>query len=351
MFAYVGSRTSRERNARGDGISVFHCTPTTGALELVQIHGDLFNPSFLTLNRAGDRLYAVHGDAEEVSSFSVDSCTGQIELLNRERTMGENPVHLALDPTENFLVISNHNTSSLAVLPLADDGSIGAVTQLRKLAGDPGPHRKEQAFSKPHCNTFDPSGRFVVVPDKGLDKTFVFRFEHGKLMDGQFPIASGREGSGPRHVAFHPSRPLAYIVNELDSTLTVCTFDPVSGKLVPEQIVSCLADTFVGNSRASEVEVDRLGSALYVSNRGEDTIAVFHIDSAFGRVQLIQSQAALGKTPRHFALSPGGRWLYALNEASDSIVVFAVEPPSGRLCPTGLQFACGSPVCMVFSSR
>lgn len=349
MFAYVGSRTTRERNARGDGISVYHCDPESGALELVQVQGDLVNPSFLTLNKVGDRLYAVHGDCEEISSFTVDRGTGRINFLNRQSTQGKNPVHLALDPTERFVVVSNHITSSLAVLPVEADGSLGTLTQLVKIEGEPGPHRKEQPFAKPHFNPFDPSGKYVVVPDKGLDKTFVFRFEDGQLRPGQFRAAMGREASGPRHIAFHPAKPWAYIANELDSTVTACRFDVSSGELSPFQIITGLADTFVGNSRSAEIEVDRVGRTLYVSNRGEDTIGVFRIDPDNGRLTLIQSQPSTGKTPRFFVLSKDGRWLYALNEESDSIVVFAVDSDSGQLSPTDLQYASGSPVCMVFS--
>jgi 6-phosphogluconolactonase len=350
MFAYVGSRTTRERNARGDGISVYRCNTSSGALELVQITGDLVNPSFLALNKAGDRLYAVHGDSEEVSAFTVDRTTGQIAFLNLQSTQGKNPVHLALDPTEQYVVVSNHTTSSLAVLPIAADGSIGALTQLVKLDGEPGPHRKEQPFAKPHFNPFDPCGRFVVVPDKGLDKTFVFEFVDGKLLPGKFPETQAREASGPRHLAFHPSRSWVYVVNELDSTVTACSFDAETGKLQPFQIVSSLADTFVGNSRSSEIEVGRTGKALYASNRGEDTIAVFGIDQANGRLSLIQSQPCMGKTPRFFAVSPDGRWLYVLNEDSDAIVVFGIDATTGMLHPTELSFTCGSPVCMVFSN-
>lgn len=176
MFAYVGSRTTRGRNARGDGISVYRCDVRTGALRLVQVHGDLVNPSFLALNKAGDRLYSVHGDCEEISAFRVNRANGHVDFLNRQSTQGKNPVHLALDPSEQFIVVSNHISSCLAVLPIEEDGALGAVTQMVSLEGKPGPHRKEQPFAKPHFNQFDPSGQFVVVPDKGLDKTFVFRF-------------------------------------------------------------------------------------------------------------------------------------------------------------------------------
>ena len=351
MFAYVGSRTTRERNARGDGISVYHCDPVTGALELVQVATDLVNPSFLALNKAGDRLYAVHGDCEDISSFVVERASGRIEFLNRQSTQGKNPVHLALDPTGRFVVVSNHITSSLAVLPIEADGRLGALTQLVRLEGEPGPHRKEQPFAKPHFNPFDPSGRFVIVPDKGLDKVFSFRFEAGRLRPAEVPEMLAREASGPRHIAFHPTQPWAYVVNELDSTVTACTLDAATGALRPFQIVSGLSDRYTGNSRASEIDVHPNGCTLYASNRGEDTIAVLAIDQATGRLRLIQSMPCGGQTPRFFALTPDGRFMHVLNEDSDSIVTMAVDAQTGMLGVTGQSLRCGSPVCMVFSTR
>ncbi len=348
MFAYVGSRTTRERNARGDGISVFKCDPASGALSLVQVVGDLVNPSFLACNKAGDRLYAVHGDCEDISAFKVNSASGELEFLNRQSTEGKNPVHLALDPTEKFIVVSNHITGTLVVLPLAEDGSLLPLTQKVQLTGEPGPHRKEQPFTKPHFNPFDPSGQFVLVPDKGLDKVFAFRFTDGQLHAADVPDVMAREASGPRHLAFHPTKPWVYVVNELDSTVTAYHFDVKAGELKPFQIVSSLADTFTANSRSSEIEVDRTGHTVYASNRGEDSIAVFSINQVSGRLTLIQTQTAMGRTPRFFALDPTNRWMYVLNEDSDTIITLGVKSQDGTLRPTQNVVHCGSPVCMIF---
>jgi 6-phosphogluconolactonase (cycloisomerase 2 family) len=177
---------------------------------------------------------------------------------------------------------------------------------------------------------------------------FVFKFHNGKLTPAQVPEVLARETSGPRHLAFHPTQPLVYVINELDSTVTSCHFDAGTGELKPFQIVSSLADTYTGNSRSSEIEVNRAGTAVYASNRGEDTIAVFAIDAITGRLSLIQSQASQGTTPRFFALSPCNRWMYVLNEDSDSIVSMQVNLADGKLNSTSYTTHCGSPVCMVF---
>jgi 6-phosphogluconolactonase len=350
MHAYVGSRTTRERNARGEGISVFKVDPAVGQLNLVQVVGDLVNPSFLALNRKGDMLYAVHGDQQEVSAFRVESGSGQLRFLNRQNCQGRNPVHLALDPTERFLVVSNHLSGNLVVLPISADGSLGEVSQLVRLEGTPGPHRIEQPFSKPHFNAFDRSGRFVLVPDKGLDRVFCFHFENGQLLPAEPASVATRESAGPRHLAFHPQEPFAYVVNELDSTVTACRFSVATGALEPIQILSALPDSFIADSRASGIEIDRSGRTLYASNRGHDSIAIFRIEPGSGRLTFLGAESSMGRTPRFFRLSPDGRFLFALNEDSDNIVTFGVHEATGLLSPTGLSVRCGSPACMVFSS-
>jgi 6-phosphogluconolactonase len=234
------------------------------------------------------------------------------------------------------------------VLPVHDDGRLGAVVQRVGLPGEPGPHRLEQPFSKPHFNPFDPRGRFVVVPDKGLDRIFVFRFEHGRLEPAAQPCVHTREGAGPRQVAFHPNGCWLYAVNELDSTAAVYSFDVDTGALAPVQWVPLLPDTYMGNSRAAGIVVSGDGRVLYASNRGCDTIEIFAIDETTGRLTHLQSRSAEGRTPRFFTLHPHGAALYALNEDSDMIVTIAVEPRQGTLGATRATMNCGSPVCMIF---
>jgi 6-phosphogluconolactonase (cycloisomerase 2 family) len=350
MYAYVGSRTTRERNARGEGISVYKVDQEEGTLTLVQVVKDLINPSFLALNKAGDRLYTVHGDKSEISAFSVDKATGKLSFLNQQSCEGKNPVHLSLDPSERFLVVSNHITGSLAVLNVGEDGALGTLNQLLKLEGPMGPHRVEQPFSKPHFNPFDHSGNFVLVPDKGLDRVFSFRFDNGKLVPADQPFVASREGAGPRHLAFHPRAAFAYVVNELDSSVTVYQFDNHNGGLKAIQVLPSLPATFTGNSRASEIEVDRSGRFLYASNRGYDSVAVYAIDQGTGMLSPVEFMPTEGKTPRFFTLTPNERFLFALNEDSDTIVSMAVDAQKGGLRKTGFSVSTGSPVCMVFSA-
>ena len=346
MYAYMGSRTTRERDARGEGLSVFEVDPTNGSLDRIQLVGDLVNPSYLALSCDGSNLYSVHGDRSEVSAFRVDRASGRLSFVNQRSTDGRNPVHLALDPSGRFLVVTNHLGASLAVLPIADDGSLQPVRQLTTISGPIGPHRIEQQQAKPHFNPFDPSGRWVVVPDKGLDRVFSFRFEDGGLRPAVVPFVQAREGAGPRTAVFHARLPLVYVLNELDSTLTSYRFDAARGALMPLHLIPTLPPSFTGNSRASGIAIDASGRTLYTSNRGHDSIAIFRLDDD-GLPSLVTAQLTFGRTPRFFTLSPDGRLLYALNEDSDTIVAFDVAE-DGMLAAPRQVAVCGSPVCMVF---
>jgi 6-phosphogluconolactonase len=351
-FAYVGSRTTRERNARGDGINVYRVDAISGDWTHVQLVNGLLNPSFLALDRSGRFLYCVHGDASEISAFSIDPERGKLTFINQETTAGKNPVHLSVDPGNRFLVVANHVTSSVAVLPRHEDGSLGKLVDLVVLEGQIGPHRVEQPFAKPHQVKFDPSGRFVIVPDKGLDQVFTFGFDGatGKLLAVDAPPAAAREGAGPRHAAFHPSSAVAYVVNELDSTITAYQVGHSDGSLTPLQVVSALPDTFVGRSRAAEIMVSKDGRFVYASNRGHDSIAIFSVDRASGRLTSIGWEKSQGRTPRFFALDPSGEWMFIANEDSDNIVTFRVDQQTGMLSHEGEAVRTGSPVCIVFAT-
>lgn len=353
-LAYVGCRTTRARNARGDGIAVYRVPEDGGAWERIQLLDGLTNPSFLAFDRARRTLYTVHGDASEVSAFRVDPEDGRLVFLNQASCRGRNPVHLVVDPSGRYLLVANHVTrdgyvSSLAVLALAADGALGAVVDHRPIDGKVGPHRIEQPFAKPHQVQFDPAGRFVAVPDKGLDLILSYRLDtEGRLhAAGEAPAAT-REGEGPRHVAFHPERPFAYVVNELSSTVMACRYEPESGALRPIQEVTALPDDFFGFSRAAEIEVSPDGRFVYASNRGHDSIAVFAVDAQSGRLRAAGWAGTQGETPRFFTQDAAGRHLFVANEDSDTIVRFARDADTGALTAGVTVARTGSPTCIVF---
>jgi 6-phosphogluconolactonase (cycloisomerase 2 family) len=350
MFAYVGCYTSKERNGKGEGVSVYRVDPGSGQWTDVQVLKDIVNPSWLTLDRQRRCLYVAHGDGGEATAFAIDRESGRLSLLNRQPTNGRNGVRLAVDASNRFAVLANYSTGTVAVLPINPDGSLGALTDLVTLQGKPGPHRTEQASAHPHDVVFDRRGRFVVVPDKGLDATFVFRLDtsRGKLVAAEPASVASRPGAGPRHVDFHPSKPYLYQINELDSTITTFSFDAERGELIPLQTITTLPPSYTGTSTTSEIAVAPSGRFVYGSNRGHDSIAILAVDGATGVLSPVGWESTQGRVPRFFALDPSGAFLYAANQNSDTIVAFAVDQGSGKLKPTGQVVKTGSPSSIVF---
>jgi 6-phosphogluconolactonase (cycloisomerase 2 family) len=348
-FAYVGSFTSGARSARGDGISAYRIDPESGRWGRVQALNREVNPGYLAVDPKRPVLYAVHAEANHASAFSINDTTGELTLINRQSCGGDNPVHLALDATGRFLVVANYGSGSVAVFPVAANGALGSRTDLVTLKGELGPHRTEQAAPHPHQCPFDPSGRFVVVPDKGLDRLFAFTLDtaRGALVPSDPPSVKTRSGAGPRHVAFNPRLPYAYVINELDSTVVTYRFSE-SGRLEPLQILPSVPATFTGDNTGAAIDVAPSGRFVYASNRGHDSIAMLLVDESTGLLSPMTWEPTKGATPRFIGLDPTGAKLYAANQRADTIVEFDVNAASGLLAATGRIVITGTPVCVAW---
>ncbi|GAB2891941.1 lactonase family protein [Paraburkholderia jirisanensis] len=352
-IAYVGSRTTVARNARGKGLSVYAVDAASGEWRLRQVVEGLTNPSFVTLNRAQTRLYAVHGDHAEVSSFEIGQADGSLRFLNRQPCGGINPVHLELSLDERTLVIANYATGTLASLGVAADGSLEPVRLLIGLPGAPGPHRIEQSGSHPHhALRFVTAGRaspWHIVPDKGLDAVFAVRFG-ASAADTSINRFQSRESAGPRHAAFHPQMPLIYVANELDSTVTTLSFDADTGSFACIGHVSTLPGNYSGANRVAGIVAHPSGRMLYVSNRGHDSVACLPLDADGVPTAAHEFAPALGAFPRFITLTPDGARLLVANEHSDTIVSRALD--AHTLLPQAgtSTIGTGSPVCIVFGA-
>jgi 6-phosphogluconolactonase len=351
MFAYVGGYTTPDRDGRGDGINVYRVDEVSGSWSHIQNLGGLENPALFTLTRDGTRLYSVHGGRNLMSAFAVDRQTGKLALLNQVDCQGNNPVDSALDLTERFLVIANYGSGAVAVMPIGETGHLQPVSQLIELVGTPGPNPAQQASSHPHAVIFDPTGQFVIVPDKGFDRTFFFRFQDGRLTPTEQGFISSAPGAAPRHTVFHRKLPVLYVNNELDSTVTV--FDWIAGRATERQAISTVPSATLSSGHAepnttAEIAVSPCGQFLYVSNRGQDNIARFVVGLDSGLLTYAESVPTGGKRPRFFALGPDGLHLYAANQDSDEITVFHVDRIAGSLIPTGVRIKVGSPSAISF---
>jgi 6-phosphogluconolactonase (cycloisomerase 2 family) len=345
-MAYVGSRTTRDRNARGDGLRVYAIDESCWRHE--QTVETLPNPSFLVMNAARNVLYTVHGDLGQVSAFAIGA-DGHLRLLNAADTGGRNPVHLTVDESGRFLLVANYATGNVGVLPILQDGSLGPLCDLLQLSGAPGPHRTEQTGSHPHQVVADPTGSHFIVPDKGLDKVFILQLDSDRRrLSIEFAVPAVREGSGPRHAAFHPLGATLYVANELDSTVTTFRRDKSRG-LVPIEVHPTVSPDCLKTSRAAAIAISTSARWVFVSNRGDDSIASCRVDEQDCTLRPERWTTSGGTTPRFIGFDARRSGLLVANETSDSIIEFALDETTGKLTQTGDPIATGSPVCVVIS--
>jgi 6-phosphogluconolactonase len=353
LIVYVGCYTTADRNGRGEGISAYRMDQDSGEWQGLGLVARVANPSFLALHPNGRFVYCVHGgNLSDVSAFAIsDTASGQLRPLGTVPSGGGNPVHLAVHPSGRWLVVANYTGGTTAVLPVDHDGGLSAPSDVVTLTGPRGPDPVEQSAPHPHDIPFDPSGAFVAVPDKGLDRVFVFRLDtaSGRFTPAAPPWVASEAGAGPRHIAFHPEQCWAYVINELNSTVTAYTFEPGADAFRPVQTVSSMpAETRLKNT-GSEVLVHPSGKYVYVSNRGHDSVGAFAIDRMDGTLRPINWYATQGDTPRAIALDPAGQFLFAANQGSDTIVTFRVDERSGELSRTGQVIDTGSPSSLIFA--
>jgi 6-phosphogluconolactonase len=349
-LVYIGTYTNTESR----GIYVSRFEPATGRLSEPALAAATPDPSFLVLAAGGTHLYAVNELPEldgratgAVSAFAVDAGTGGLTSINRQASEGASPCHLVLDQERRHVLVANYHGGSVAVLPIARDGSVWPATCVIRHEGR-GPHPDRQEGPHAHSIHLDPSGRRALAVDLGLDKVLLYEFDAatGVLTPGDPPHAALAEGSGPRHLAFHPNGRHVYVDNELASTVTVFDYD--EGRLTEPQTLSTLPAGFTGPNTTAEVQVAPDGRFLYVSNRGHDSIAIFSVDAGTGRLTPAGHAPTLGRTPRHFALDPSGGYLLVAHQDSDSVIAFRIDPGTGGLRPTGSRIAVPRPVCLRF---
>jgi 6-phosphogluconolactonase len=353
LLLYVGTYTS----GKSEGIYLYRFNPATGEMRHFRTVSGVIDPSFLAIDPRRRTLYAVNETSEfngkpggAVSAFAINQQSGELTRLNQQASLGGAPCHLTLDRTGKSLLVANYESGNVAVLRLRRDGSLGAATAVVQHQGrsinverQQGPHA--------HCVVFDSAYRYAFAVDLGIDKVMIYRFDaaRGKLTPNEVPWAAVKPGAGPRHLAFHPNRRYAYVINELDSTISVFAYDGKRGSLGAVQTLSTLPGDFSGASFCAEVQVAPSGKFLYGSNRGHDSIVVMAIDEQTGKLRPIQHEPTGGKTPRHFTIDPSGAYLLAANQNSDTIHSFRLDASEGKLTPTGYQVEVPSPVCLLLT--
>ena len=348
---YVGTYTA---GTRSEGIYLVRMDRRSGKLQRVGSVDAGPNPSFLAIHGNGRVLYAVN-ELEQyngrptgaVSAFAIARDTGALTRLNEQPSGGGAPCFVSVDRTGRVALVANYAGGSVALLPIEAIGALAPAAQVVQHTGT-GPKADRQEGPHAHCILADPSNRFALAADLGADRVFVYRLdlEAKTLSKVEGGEAVMRPGSGPRHLAFHPTRPLVFVSDELDSTVATLRFDAEHGALSPLDIHSTIPDGWTGTNYPADIHVAPNGRTLYVSNRGHNSIAVFSVAESTGTLALEQVVSTEGDWPRNFSLDPTGRWLLVANQRSDSVVVFGRDPENGRLTPTPQRVALPSPVCL-----
>lgn len=352
-FVYFGTYN----RTAGKGIYAYRFQPASGRLTSLGLMAETPHPSFLAVHPNRRVLYAVNehegvdvpGRHNTVSAFAIDAKMGGLTFLNKVSSRGEGPCHLSIDKSGGMMLVANYRSGSVVSLPIQPDGRLGEATSFHQHRGksvDPvrqdGPHA--------HFITLSPDERYALTADRGLDQVLVYRVDRpGRgLTPNTPPFATLQPGSGPRHLAFHPTEDYVYVNGEIDSTVTALAYNANAGSLKAFQTISTLPAGFAGTNTTAEIQIDSAGRFLYVSNRGHDSLAMFAIETATGRLRFVEHVPTNGRVPRYFTFDPTGRYVFAGNQGSNTVVLYRVDASTGHLTLSQTLTDVPEPVCVVF---
>jgi 6-phosphogluconolactonase (cycloisomerase 2 family) len=364
LYAYVGTYTPN-----GGGIYLFRVDRTSGALTQLQVIDDIRNPSWLAVNPAQTRLYAVSEiDNFEgtrngaIVSYAIDADSQRLTRLGAVRSAGTLPGHVSVHPSGRFVFVANGG-GTVAVFPVAAGGALGDASDVRPSVG---PRHRPRAVDEPagqfalsdhdgphpHMVDADPSGQFVLADDAGLDLTLVWRFDAqaGRLLPAEVPVVAAPSGSAPGHFLFHPNGRVFYNLYEHDAKVVVYDYDGATGRLHYKQTVAASPPKFAGSILSSGMRTSADGRFLYVSNRLHSGVSVFAA-AADGQLRMISDTWVHADSPRCIALDPGGEFLFSCNQKGDSITSFRINVATGLLQFTGRYEPVGSPAFMTLLWR
>jgi 6-phosphogluconolactonase len=371
VLAYAGTYSApagaEGAPGRGQGIYLFEMNLASGALVERAVFPNPDNPSCLALNGSGTRLYSANetsmyegANSGSVSSYEIGRPGGGLKLMNTVSSEGAGPCHLSLHQSGKWAFVANYHGGTSAVLPIGARGELGAASDVKRHDGVLGPDRASSAprgsfawsgHDHPHSHMIlpDPSGRFVLAADLGLDRILIWKFDAaaGKLIPNDPPSISVAPGDGPRHFAFHPNGRVLYSLQEEGSTLVTFDYDAATGHLKAKQTISSLPPGFAGTNYTSEVAISPDARFVYAANRLHDTIAWFSI-AADGTLRFVGEVPTGGDYPRFFTFDPYGRYVYSCNQRADAIVSFRVNRKTGALIHTGQYTPVGTPSFLTF---
>ncbi|MBI2686740.1 MAG: lactonase family protein [Acidobacteria bacterium] len=347
---YVGTYTRRDSK----GIYTFVLDTAAGTLTPEGLAAETENPSFLAIHPSGNYVYACgeldkfQGQASgSLNAFKIDHASGKLERLNVVAAGGTSTCHVNISRNGKFAVLANYGSGSCAAFAIGSNGKLGERTAFHQHSGssvDPG----RQTTPHAHSVNFDHQNKHVIVADLGLDQVKVYNFNSGTgaMTPNEPAFTKVKPGSGPRHFSFHPSGKYAYVINEMACSVTAFHWDAKKGTLSEIETVTTLPVPVQRGYSTAEVVAHPNGRFVYGSNRGHNTIAVFQVDTATGKLKSVEHKSTQGAIPRNFAIDPTGQFLIAANQNSDSLVLFRINQSTGALDPAGPPVKAPVPVCV-----
>ena len=334
------------------GIYVFRQNSATQRLDHLHT-AEAINPSFLALDNQQRWLFAVNEVRDfdgalsgAVTSFAIDRVTGELRFISRVASGGGNPCHLSVSPSDNYLFVANHEAGNIAVLPIDGTGRLSSPIDVKW--DEPVDERPPHA----HFVVPDSAGNFILSSDTGTDRVVVYRFkdDEGRLRPNDPPWGETHRGGSPRHLAFSTDGRYVFANGEADMSLSLFRYDSDVGRLHHLQHTSTVdRRSAVTSQSTAQLQVHPNGRFLYVSNRGDDDIAVFWFDNCAETVKRVANESTLGKTPRNFSIDPTGRALYVANQNSDRVECFRINQDSGLLTHAGTAAYVPAPTCILFT--
>jgi 6-phosphogluconolactonase len=337
---------------KSKGIYVYRFYAEKGRLAYLNEIDDVSNPSYLTVSANNKFVYAVNenGKAGEVSAFKFNAKQGKLEFINKQSSLGADPCYISVDEDQKNAFVANYSSGNIAVLPINKDGSLANGIQTMHDDGH-GPNKERQEGAHVHTAVLSPDERYVLYTDLGTDKLHVTRYKPGKeipLTDAKTPFVSINPGDGPRHLVFSNDKKHVYLLTEMGSNVYVYDYD--GGKLTQKQKISFLAPGFKGQTAGAAVHISPDGKFLYASNRLEtNTITAFAINEETGELTQVDQISSFGKNPRDFAIEPNGNYMVVANQDSDSIFIYKINKATGKLSLMQGMLEIGNPVCLKFT--
>lgn len=348
---YIGTYTEKEGHVDGHAAGIYKAILDGEATRMTVVDSTtgILNPSWVITSKDGKRLYAASetGSHEDSSGhvYAYEVRDNRLKLLNRWATGAHAPCHIALSPDEKTLVAANYVGGVVSVFKLAANGSIAGRSQVLVQEGR-GEH-PEQDGSHPHQVVFDAKGRFFYVPDKGTDAVYVYQFDAASGTAKMVSKGDVQAGSGPRHLVIPQWRPnRAFVLGELDGSVSNMMIDSVSGGLLLKRNISALWPDETKTNHSGEILAHaQHPNVLFVTHRGPDQIAIVQVK---GDELVLVDRVPAPAFPRGMEITPDGKFLLVAGQNNDELWVYSISsggvlkrigPPHKVATPVSIWFA------------